>query len=383
MICVGAKQLYEHRLDTIANKPFPDIVLPAGVFWVGYISYDAGLSLQGLQVPEKRLWSGPAISFFEPEHIITPLGDGEMGIELLSEDAALVLEEIRAFKSPESENSTSYEWEDLLPKNAYKGAFDSLKGHLYAGNLYEANLCRALQLNGGNGNAATVLKWFEAITEASPMPFQFAVHGPEGWLAGSSPERFLKRASGWLLTQPIKGTARRGVTKAEDDDLRDAMVTDEKTRAENMMITDLARNDLARIAEAGTVTVPELMKPYTFARVHQLISSVQAKERMGITLHEVLVATFPMGSMTGAPKMRAMEVISETEPVARGLFSGIVGYVLPSGDFDFGVVIRSVYGSGAGVYTASGGAIVWDSELDEEWEEVKLKLDSLLGALKG
>jgi para-aminobenzoate synthetase component I len=193
----------------------------------------------------------------------------------------------------------------------------------------------------------------------------------------------LKKEGNRLISQPIKGTIRRGENEAEDQLLRQQLRNDEKELAENMMIVDLVRNDLARSARTGSVKVEEMFGIYAFRQVHQMISTVTAQLKEAIPFTEAIRQAFPMGSMTGAPKIRAMELIDQYEQSRRGLFSGAVGYITPEGDFDFNVVIRSILYNAANHYLSFhvGSAITYDSVPEKEYEECLLKAQAIFRAL--
>jgi para-aminobenzoate synthetase component 1 len=224
---------------------------------------------------------------------------------------------------------------------------------------------------------------FLDLNTASPTPFAGFYKWQNQYLLCASPERFLRQQSDTLLSQPIKGTIRRGATTIEDEQLRQQLRHDEKEQAENLMIVDLVRNDLARVALTGSVHVLELFGLYGFRHVWQMISSVQAKRRPDCDLVDVLRAAFPMGSMTGAPKIRAMQLIENYEHSRRGLYSGSLGVIWPSGDFDFNVVIRSLQYNAATGYLSFqvGSAITYDSVPEQEYNECLLKAKALLGVL--
>jgi len=195
-------------------------------------------------------------------------------------------------------------------------------------------------------------------------------------MACASPERYLNKTGSQLVSQPIKGTAKRILNdEVADEKLKEDLHNSVKERAENMMIVDLVRNDLARCCKTGSVKVAELFGIYSFPQVHQMISTVSGVLRDDIPFTSAFKYTFPMGSMTGAPKYKVMQVIDEYEKSRRELFSGTVGYISPNGDFDFNVVIRSLFYNVASRYLSyqTGGAITWDSVAEQEWEELKLK----------
>ena len=198
-----------------------------------------------------------------------------------------------------------------------------------------------------------------------------------------SPERFLKKVGSKLISEPIKGTAKRGLTKTEDEELIKSLVSDPKERAENVMIVDLVRNDLSKIATKNSVQVEELCQIYSFETVHQMISRISCDIKESASFTEIIKATFPMGSMTGVPKIRAMELIEEHESFKRGVYSGSIGYIKPNGDFDFNVVIRSlVYNRKNNYLSCSvGGAITIQSDPEKEYEECLIKVKRILDGM--
>jgi para-aminobenzoate synthetase component 1 len=198
-------------------------------------------------------------------------------------------------------------------------------------------------------------------------------------LLSASPERYLKKEGEHLISQPIKGTEKRAATKKADEKLIAALEQNPKERAENIMIVDLVRNDFSRFAIKGSVKVDELCKVYTFEQVHQLISTVSCNVKSGIHPVEILKNTFPMGSMTGAPKISAMKIIEALEETKRGLYSGAVGYFMPNGDFDFNVIIRSILYNAEKKYVSYsvGGAITAQSIPEKEYEECLLKAKAM------
>ena len=200
----------------------------------------------------------------------------------------------------------------------------------------------------------------------------------------ASPERFLKKCGNKLITQPIKGTIARDLSDSEkDNQLKQDLYLSEKDRSENVMIVDLMRNDLSKIAKEGSVEVKELYGIYTFPQVHQMISTIEGEIVDGLDFSDILKATFPMGSMTGAPKKRVLELIAEYEPVKRGLYSGSVGYITPDGDFDFNVVIRSILFNAASkeISYQVGGGITFYSNPEKEYEECLVKAIGMHKAL--
>ncbi|CAN5685856.1 hypothetical protein BH11ACT8_BH11ACT8_15260 [soil metagenome] len=278
------------------------------------------------------------------------------------------------------------------PTPAYVTAFDAVQEHLHAGDSYEANLTHRLDTAGATDPAGTYLR----LRALNPAPYagylQHDVPGAQAWLLSSSPERYaLVTAERTLETKPIKGTTPRGATPAEDERLRDELATHHKYRAENLMIVDLLRNDLAQVCEVGSVEVPTLMAVESYETVHQLVSTVTGRLRDDVGTVAALRALFPAGSMTGAPKLRTMEIVDAVEETPRGAYSGAFGWVSGDGRADLGVVIRSLMTDGQqdgqqdGQWRyrlGTGGGITVLSDVAEEWAEARLKAERLLLALQ-
>jgi para-aminobenzoate synthetase component 1 len=220
---------------------------------------------------------------------------------------------------------------------------------------------------------------FNSLNAVSPAPFAaYYRHGHCAMMC-ASPERYIRKGGDVVTSQPIKGTARRDSDTHQDEQIKKELFTNIKERAENIMIVDLVRNDLARSCERGSVKVDELFGIYTFPQVHQMISTVSGKLKKEMLLTDTIRYSFPMGSMTGAPKIKVMELIEEYEQSRRELFSGTVGYITPEGDFDFNVIIRSLFYNDVTGYLSytTGGAITYDSVPELEWEEMRLKARAL------
>lgn len=265
-------------------------------------------------------------------------------------------------------------------KTSYIEKVNALKQQIQQGNIYEVNFCMEFYAEGILINPHVL---FEKLMEISPMPFSCFIKYHDKYLLCASPERFLKRSGNHLISQPIKGTIKRGMNNDEDLLLKEQLKNNEKERSENVMIVDLVRNDLSRIAEKGSVKVDELFGIYSFPQWHQMISTVSCKIKPEITFEEILKASFPMGSMTGAPKISAMKLIEKYESTKRGLYSGSVGIMLPNGDFDLNVVIRSIqYNANTGYLSFMvGSAITINADAEKEYEECLLKAKAILNVL--
>jgi para-aminobenzoate synthetase len=265
----------------------------------------------------------------------------------------------------------------------YAAAFERVQEHLHAGNSYEVNLTYRVE----TPSDLDPLEAYLRLRALNPAPYagflQHDVPGHRAWLLSSSPERYaLVTADRMLETKPIKGTTARGATPEEDDAARRRLASDPKYRSENLMIVDLLRNDLSMVCEPGTVEVPVLMDVEAYPSVHQLVSTVRGRLADGVSTVQALRALFPAGSMTGAPKLRTMQVIDEVEDGPRGVYAGAFGWLAADGRADLGVVIRSLTTDGGGTYRfGTGGGITVRSEVEEEYAESRWKAERLLSAL--
>ena len=275
---------------------------------------------------------------------------------------------------------------------AYAAAFQQVQEHLHAGNSYEVNLTYRLAQASGLDPVSAYLR----LRELNPAPYagflQHDVPGAEAWLLSSSPERYALVTRGLdedgdddhltVETKPIKGTTPRGDDLLSDEEQRQRLATDPRFRAENLMIVDLLRNDLSMVCEPGTVTVPTLMEVESYETVHQLVSTVRGRLRDDVSTVGALRALFPAGSMTGAPKLRTMQIIDEVEATPRGAYAGAFGWLAADGRADLGVVIRSLTTTGDGTYRlGTGGGITVHSEVADEYAESEWKAERLQRAL--
>ena len=341
-----------------------------GDHWVGYLGYACRPDLParaGGPLPD-AVWMRPReIRFFD--HGLRASSAGRQNSRL--DDEALSSQ--REFHRPAHETPAPY-----------AQAFAEVQEQLRAGNSYEVNLTYRLAHPGPVDPLAAYLR----LREVNPAPYagflQHDVDGARGWLLSSSPERYaLVGADRTIETKPIKGTTPRGATAQEDEASRRHLASDPKFRAENLMIVDLLRNDLAMVCAPGTVTVPSLMEVESYESVHQLVSTVRGRLRDDVTTVQALRALFPAGSMTGAPKLRTMQVIEDVEDSPRGVYAGAFGWIAADGRADLGVVIRSLMTTGDGTYLlGTGGGITVRSDVHEEHAESRWKAERLLRALE-
>lgn len=270
----------------------------------------------------------------------------------------------------------------------YAAAVEEIREEIAAGNVYQANLTQRIDLPCREPvspirDADIGWRLYRALRQLSPAPFAAYLELPEVTIASSSPERFLSLdRSGRVESRPIKGTRRRGASEEEDMLLAKELARSQKDRAENLMIVDLVRNDLGRVCETGSVVVPELMAIEQYATVFQMVSTVRGTLRSDCDVTDLIRATFPPGSMTGAPKIAAMEIIDRIEPVRRGIYSGAIGYFDAGGGLDLSVVIRTLLVRDGHIHLHSGGAVVSDSDPQDEYRESLDKIRALLAAVE-
>ncbi|UFH54172.1 aminodeoxychorismate synthase component I [Spirosoma sp. KNUC1025] len=356
-------------------------------FLVGYWGYDLKNQVEALSSRNPDRLGFPDVYFVEPRWIIdfemTNLPDGNVLISGEGDPQEL-LKELDQYHSPLLKplpEATRANVSCRVTSDDYQTNVRQIRQHILAGDVYELNYC--IEFFAENVQLDP-LATYHALNKRSPMPFSSFLKLGDHYVMGASPERFLKKTGRKILSQPIKGTIRRGQTPEEDALLRAQLLNSEKERAENLMIVDLVRNDLARSARTGSVVVDELFGIYGFRQVYQMISTVSATLGDTVSWADAIQHAFPMGSMTGAPKIMAMELIDELEASRRGLYSGAIGFITPEGDFDFSVVIRTLlYNAHSGYASFSvGSAITYDSDPQQEWEECLLKARAIRDVLE-
>jgi len=270
----------------------------------------------------------------------------------------------------------------LTHKEKYIKRVNDLKHHIHIGDIYEINFCVEFEVEEANIDPVSV---FLKLNQLAKAPYAALAKLDEVYIISASPELFLKRSGDVLITKPIKGTAKRSTNKHEDENLKQQLHLSLKERTENVMIVDVARNDLSILAQRATVTVPKLYTIETYQTVHQMVSTVQCKLKPEETFETIIAATFPMPSMTGAPKIRAMQLIEEFEQFKRKEYSGTLGYITKEGDFTLSVLIRTlVYNTKTKRLSfAVGSAITHLCDAEKEYEECLLKAKALLKAING
>lgn len=323
----------------------------------------------------------PALYFFEPLWQIRLTTD-ELVIEKGDpQEIFLALQHIESDPQTTTE-SVPLKIQSRFSEQEYIATIQKLREHIHRGDCYEINFCQDFFAE------KAVIDPFLAyrqLSSISPNPFSALYRQDDHWLICASPERFLKKTGNHIISQPIKGTIPRNrQDELLDEAAREQLHRSAKDRSENVMVVDLVRNDLSRICTEGTVEVDELFGIYTFPQVYQMISTISGELKTETSFTDIMHALFPMGSMTGAPKKRVMELISRYEKRSRGIFSGALGYFTPEGDFDFNVVIRSIlYNSTTGYLSfPAGSGITWYSDPKQEWEECLVKAAAIRQVLE-
>jgi len=351
-----------------------------GDWLFGYLSYDLKNDVENLSSENHDKLQFPDLYFFQPKKLFLLKGD-LLEVHYLNFVADQMDADIQAIQNFKIEETAQI----VLPKSTitprtsrenYLRKVKKMLAHIQQGDIYEANFCQEFYAENATIHPQEV---FEKLNTISKAPFAAFMKLDAKYLLGASPERYLQKTATKVISQPIKGTKQRSQDPEEDKRLAETLHKDPKERSENIMITDLVRNDLSRTATPGSVLVDELCGLYSFMQVHQLISTISATVLPETSPVQILKSTFPMGSMTGAPKCSAMKIIEELEDAKRGLYSGAVGYFTPQGDFDFNVVIRSILYNAPAKYVSFsvGSAITSLSVPEKEYEECLLKAKAM------
>jgi para-aminobenzoate synthetase component 1 len=376
MLAVGCKRsmhssqmsleaLYRFQSDT------PD--------WLtGYFAYDLKNELEALQSNNPTSIAVPHLQFVQPEVVLIFQYDRVSVHSFGSPDATLA--DIERVDIQPKKASKAAELICQTSRDRYLENVARIRDCILDGEFYEMNYCIEFL---AEKIEIEPVETYLALNSHSPAPFSALMKCADHYILSASPERFLSKRGTRILSQPIKGTMKRSKDAFADEALRHQLQTSEKEQAENLMIVDLVRNDLARCARTGTVHVDELYAIYSYRHLHHLVSTISAELTPGIELSEIIKNTFPMGSMTGAPKIRVMQAIEELEDTGRGLYSGAMGFIDPQGDFDFNVVIRSLMYSKAAKQLSLhvGSAITYDSVAEREYEECLLKAQAIRDVL--
>ncbi|MGB5497425.1 MAG: anthranilate synthase component I family protein [Maribacter sp.] len=355
--------------------------------WIfGFLSYDLKNDVEKLSSKNHDGLDFPELFFFQPKKIIQIKGDMvefnylNLVVDEIEEDFSAIKNH---FQEPNSNIETTGDIRIKLRvfKDEYfKGAKEMLR-HIHRGDIYEANFCQEFY---AENTCIDPLSTYKRLNSISKAPFATFLRLNDKYLLSASPERYVRKEGQKIISQPIKGTARRSHNALEDKALKKRLKEDPKERAENIMIVDLVRNDLSKSALKGSVEVKELCEVYSYEQVHQMVSTVVSKVPVDKNPVEIIAETFPMGSMTGAPKVSAMRIIEELEAFKRGLYSGAVGYFTPDNNFDFNVVIRSILFNETNKYVsyAVGSALTAKASPELEYEECLLKAKAMREVLE-
>lgn len=346
--------------------------------WItGFLGYDLKNEVEQLSSHLSDELDFPDLYFFSPLHLIKIKGNQA---QILSAENEQVWEQISQETLTPLEPVRKLTLQARFTQSEYIDTFSQIKQHINRGDIYITNFCQEFFA----ANAAIdPLNVFRQLNAASPAPFAGFFKHYDQYILCASPERFLAKQGKQLISQPIKGTARRGSNLQEDEGIKQQLRNNPKEQQENVMIVDLVRNDLTKSAEPGTVKTDELFGIYSFEQVHQMISTVTCKLQDGLSPVDALRNTFPMGSMTGAPKLKAMELMEFYERTRRGVYSGALGYFDPDDDFDFNVVIRSILYNAQKQYLSFqvGSAITFDAVAEQEYNECLLKAQAIMQVL--
>lgn len=353
--------------------------------WIfGYLTYDLkntterlkSENFDGLNFPDLYFFQPKKLFLFKDNHVeikYLKMVDDEITDDLLSVNSSTV---------EKSQNTESIKIKLRIHKDDYFNKVTKMLAHIHRGDIYEANFCQEFYAENSEINP---LETFKKLNNISKPPLASFLKFEDKYMMSASPERYIKKNGTTIISQPIKGTAKRSGNKTEDIRLAKDLAKDPKERSENIMIVDLVRNDLSHTATKGSVEVKELCKVYSFLQVHQMISTIQSEVKPETNPIDIIKTTFPMGSMTGAPKISAMKIIEELEETKRGLYSGSVGYITPNGNFDFNVIIRTILYDKTKKYISYsvGSAITAKSDPLKEYEECLVKAKAMREALEG
>ena len=354
--------------------------------WIfGYLTYNLKNAVENLKSSNYDGLEFPDLYFFQPKKLFFIKGN-QLEIQYLNmvddefENDLIDIQKI--IENTNQQTSKPIKIKLRIHKDQYFEKINNILAHIHRGDIYEANFCQEFYSENTEINPLEIYNKLNSISNA---PFASFLKINDKYLLSASPERYLKKQGTTIISQPIKGTAKRSKNSYEDVKLKQDLLYNQKERSENIMIVDLVRNDLSKTAIKGSVEVEELCKIYSFDQVNQMISTIKSKVEATTNPIDIIKSTFPMGSMTGAPKISAMKIIEALEETKRGLYSGAVGYFTPQGDFDFNVVIRSILYNETKKYVSYsvGGAITAKSDPLKEYEECLRKAKAMRLVLEG
>lgn len=377
-------RLLREALQRLGPAAWPsDTALPFGAGLLGYLAYDYGRQLEALPSLACDDTALPALAFGLYDWAV--VSDHQQQRSWLVCHPSVPSSRRQALLNRlQQPAATLGRFQLLAPfqadqdKAAYAAAFDRIQQYIHAGDCYQINLAQRFS----SRYSGDPLVAYATLRQRSPTPFAAYLETAQGALLSLSPERFIQVQDGRVETRPIKGTRPRGADQASDQALANELQACAKDRAENLMIVDLLRNDLGRSCKPGSIRVPELFSLESYANVHHLVSSITGQLRDDCDAIDLLMRAFPGGSITGAPKIRAMQIIEELEPVRRSLYCGSVGYLGCEGQMDFNIAIRSLVCHADRIHCWGGGGIVADSIMELEYQETLTKVGNLLNTLQ-
>jgi len=343
----------------------------------GFFTYDLKNEIEDLTSENPDGLGFPGLYFFVPKYLLI---FQKNKVEIIADDPAGIFKSIAGQVLSCESGEAVVDIRSRLSKAGYIEAVGKIQGHINRGDIYVTNFCQEFFAENAVIDPLSV---FTKLNEVSPNPFSAFFKLRDKYVLCATPERFLAKRGDKLISQPIKGTAKRGATAAEDEALINELRNHTKELQENVMIVDLVRNDLTLSAKPGTVKTEELFGIYSFAHVHQMISTVVCELAEDVGAVQAIKNSFPMGSMTGAPKINAMRLMEQYEQSRRGVYSGAIGYFSPDGDFDFNVVIRTLLYNETNKYLSfhAGSAITYYADAEKEYEECLLKAQAILEVL--
>lgn len=348
--------------------------------WIaGFLGYDLKNETEQLSSANPDGLQFPDLYFFAPLHLIV-IKDGKT--EIISDEPEQIFDLISQQELIIHEEQSAITLRSRFNKQEYIDVVKGIQEHINRGDIYVTNFCQEFFAEHVQIDPSGI---FTQLNEVSPTPFSTFFKWRDNYILGASPERFLAKRGNKLISQPIKGTAKRGANLQADELIKKELRNHPKELQENVMIVDLVRNDLTRSAKQGTVKTEELFGIHSFQYVHQMISTVVCELEEGLSAIQAIKNTFPMGSMTGAPKISAMQLMEQYERSKRGVYSGAIGYLSPDNDFDLNVVIRTLLYNSAKQYLSfhAGSAITYHADPEKEYEECLLKAQAVMEVLGG
>lgn len=375
--------IMQQQLDQLDQSCAPH-GLPFTGGWLGYFSYDLGRTFE--QLPE-RAEDDIALPYMQTGLYLEALIFDKQQQQWFyvsqknvdhSQRVAFFEHTFTSLPTPSEPFSLTNDWQSNMSKAQYQAKFAQIQEYLRSGDCYQINLAQRFNASYQGSEWQAYLK----LRDSNRAPFSAFLRHQDSCILSISPERFIEVHGDAVETKPIKGTLPRSQDPAEDKALAQALAQSPKDRAENVMIVDLLRNDLGKVAKPGSVQVPSLFAIESFPAVHHLVSTVCSTLDTGKTALDQLQAAFPGGSITGAPKIRAMEIIEELEPHRRSAYCGSIGYISACGDMDTSITIRTLVAKDQQLYCWAGGGIVADSEVELEYQETYHKVNKILPTLE-